>query len=87
MRSPLLSYRALLVLYGVSALVLLPFGFGYAYACLHGWDRLGSLTTFLVLGVIAALSVWALLGPRGFAGPPTEVSRKGGHYLSAINRS
>jgi len=86
MRSPLLSYRALFILYGASALVLLPFG-GYAYVCLHAWDKPSALIIFLVLGVIAALSVWAVLEPRLLAGPPLEALHKRGHYLSAINRS
>jgi len=85
MRSPLLRYRALFILYGASALVLLPFGSGYAYACVHGWDKPSALIIFLVLGVIAALSVWAVPEPRLLAGPPVEVPHKRGHYLSAIN--
>lgn len=64
MRLPLLSYRALLILYGASVLVLLPFGAAYAYARLHGANRTASLMVCLILGVAAALSLWAWLEPR-----------------------
>ncbi len=74
MRSSLPSYRSLFILYGASALVLLPFGGGYAYACLRGWDKQNALIIFLALGVIAALSVWAVLEPRLIASQPAKVN-------------
>ncbi len=74
MRSRLLSYRSLFILYGTSVLVSLPFGGAYAYACLHGWDRSQALLLFLALGAIAALSAWAILEPRLLARQPVEMN-------------
>lgn len=69
---PLLNYRSLFVLYGVSALVFLVFGLGYAYARLHRWYGTRALVVFLPLGAIAALFVWAWLEPRLLDPQPIE---------------
>jgi len=74
MRSRLLSYRSLFILYATSVLASLPFGGAYAYVCLHGWNKANALMIFLVLGVIAALSVWAVLEPRLLARQPVEMN-------------
>ncbi len=74
MRSPSLNYRSLLILYGTSALVLLPFGAGYAYVCLHGWDKRTAFLVFVILGAIVALACWEWLEPGLLAGQPSEVA-------------
>jgi hypothetical protein len=73
MRLSPLSYRSLFVLYGASAIVLLPFGGVYAYARTHGWDRNSALLVCLISGVAVALLVWSRLEPRLLASQPIKI--------------
>lgn len=58
-RLPSLSHRSLFVLYGASALTLVPFGVMYALAVRHGWSHATSFFGWVAIGVCAALMVWA----------------------------
>jgi hypothetical protein len=80
---PPLNHRSLLILYGASALILIPFGFLFAFAVQHGRDRTVSFVACLALGVVVALVVWTRLerkivdhAPHFFpANPGTPTSR------------
>lgn len=76
MRLSPLNYRSLFLLYGISAIVLVPFGGAYAYASTHGWDRSHALLVCLVSGVGVAVLVWAKLEPRLLAAQPAKVNLK-----------
>lgn len=64
MRLSPLNYRSLFILYGLSVVVLLPFGALYAYLEIHGWNRDYALIVCLMFGVLAALSLWSRIEPR-----------------------
>ena len=64
MRFSPLNYRSLFILYGLSALVLIPFGAVYAFATIHGWNRNLALIICLISGASVALLLWSRLEPR-----------------------
>jgi hypothetical protein len=74
MRLPWLSYRSLLILYGVSVATLFPLAAVYAYAYQHGWNRGPVLVVCLALGIISALIVWSRLEPHLLARQPAKVN-------------
>jgi hypothetical protein len=63
-RLPSHSYRLLLVLYGASAVALVPFGLLYAYAVENGRTQPVVFWACLGIGILAALIVWANLESR-----------------------
>jgi hypothetical protein len=84
MRLSPLSYRSLFVLYGASAIVLLPFGGVYAYARTHGWDRNSALLVCLISGVAVALLVWSRLEPRLLASQPIKIDLNLNPAMAAV---
>lgn len=74
MRFSPLNYRSLAILYGLSAIVLLPFGIVYAYAVIHGWNRDHALIICLAVGVLTDLLLWSRLEPRLLAAQPGVVN-------------
>jgi hypothetical protein len=53
-----------MILYGASALTLVPFGVLYALAVQYGWDHTTLFVVCVALGVAIALMVWTWLEGR-----------------------
>jgi hypothetical protein len=77
-----LNYRSLFLLYGLSALILIPFGGLFAYLTIHGWNPPHVLVVCLIFGITAALLLWSWVEPRLLA-VQTPLVR----YVSAPSQS